>query len=38
MPASYAIITCADNVVTTVTSRRHIFDHIQNGSTASAKM
>jgi len=38
MPASYAIITCADNVVTTVTWRRHILINVQNGSTASVKM
>jgi hypothetical protein len=38
MAASYAIITCADNSVTTVTARCHIFDPAQNGSTGNAKI
>ena len=38
MAAGYANITCADNMVTTVTARCHIFDPAQNGSTGKAKI
>ena len=37
MTASYAIITCADNLVTTVTCATHL-DPAQNGSTGNAKI